>query len=221
MINELQKHVKRIWDFHRLDDALIKVDIIFGLGSIDILTASRCAELYHQDLAPKIVFSGGVAHDDDFLSTVWNATEAEAFRDEAVRLDVPQGDILIENKATNTGENITLTYALLQERNLLPKSMILVQKPYMGKRTYATFKKQWEDDDTEIFVTSPQLDIEEYLFSKSEEEQEKIINIMVGDFERIVKYPAWGFQIEMDVPKDVLESFENLVRAGYNKHLIS
>ena len=45
--------------------------------------------------------------------------------------------------------------------------MILVQKPYMERRTFATFKKQWRQDeggeDVDIVVTSPQLKLEEYI----------------------------------------------------------
>lgn len=220
MNEEIKRSTQTIWDFHRVSDNLAHADIILGLGSIDIETAVKCTELYLEGLAPKIVFSGGIAHNDDLLKTPWEGTEAEAFAKEAISLGVPREDIILEDKATNTGENITFTYALLNELDLLPDSMIIVQKPYMGKRTFATFKKQWKDEKTLIMVTSPQIDIEDYLFSKENVEQEKIINLMVGDLDRIIKYPALGFQSAVSVPDSALKAMDTLVKAGYDKHLI-
>ncbi len=43
---------------------------------------------------------------------------------------------------------------------------------------------------------------------------------MVGDLQRIRLYPAMGFQIEQDIPEDVWNAFEELVRSGFDAHLI-
>jgi len=43
---------------------------------------------------------------------------------------------------------------------------------------------------------------------------------MVGDLQRILYYPAQGFQIEQVVPEGVWEACEELVRRGYNKHVL-
>jgi len=129
---------------------------------------------------------------------------------------VPEKDILVENKSTNTGENILFTQQLLQERRLDPKSFIVVQKPYMERRSYATFKKHWPEK--KLLVTSPQLSLEEYV--NAEIPMEKVINIMVGDLQRIKLYPAKGFQIFQEIPGDVWEAYEELVRLGYDKHMI-
>jgi hypothetical protein len=47
-----------------------------------------------------------------------------------------------------------------------------------------------------------------------------VIGIMVGDLQRIRTYPARGFQIPQEIPEDVWDAFEQLVAAGYNKHLV-
>src|SRR5262249_51757135 len=47
-----------------------------------------------------------------------------------------------------------------------------------------------------------------------------VINIMVGDLQRIRIYPGRGFQIEQDIPDDVWQAFEKLIELGYDKHLI-
>jgi hypothetical protein len=46
------------------------------------------------------------------------------------------------------------------------------------------------------------------------------ISIMVGDLQRIRLYPAKGFQIHQDIPDDVWTAYEELVAAGYDKHLL-
>ena len=53
--------VEIIWEYCLLHQPLKKADIIFVLGSHDLRVAERAAELYQQELAPLIVFSGGFA----------------------------------------------------------------------------------------------------------------------------------------------------------------
>jgi len=50
---------------------------------------------------------------------------------------------------------------------------------------------------------------------------EKVINIMVGDLQRIRIYPDKGFQISQDIPDDVWAAYERLVARGFDKHLAS
>lgn len=216
---EVLDQVKILWDYHRIDDDIEKSDLIFCLGSLDLRSAHRAAELYLDGYANKILFSGGVAHANDLLRTTWQEPEAVVFANEAIKLGVPKEHILLETEAANTGENITKGFEILKQNSLSIKSMILVQKPYMGRRTYATFKKQWPGDEVHIRVTSPQISFEEY-FNVDEKEQLKIINIMVGDLERIKVYPEKGFQIYQEIPANVMNAFEQLVDAGFTSHLI-
>lgn len=123
---------------------------------------------------------------------MFDKSEAEAFADIARRMGVPSEKIITETKSTNTGENIRFTYSLLKERNIKPGTILLVQKPYMERRTYATFKKQWPDVSTVIHVTSPQILYEEYVNDGSLSKDD-ILNVMVGDMQRIREYPKLGF----------------------------
>jgi uncharacterized SAM-binding protein YcdF (DUF218 family) len=115
---------------------------------MDDRVAVRATELYEQGYGRYIIFSGGIAHRTDPLRPAWDVPEADHFAE--VRHGAPHDKILIERRATNTGENMTFTYRLLQERNLHPKSLLLVQKPYMERRTYATFRKQWPNPETDF-----------------------------------------------------------------------
>lgn len=220
MQDNLKRLVRTLWDYHLLKQDIAESDLIFALGSIDILTAERAAELYLQGMAPKVLFSGGVAHSDDLLRTTWDEPEAVVFARRAEELGVPRQDMMLETEASNTGENILLGYEVLQRNNYLPASIILVQKPYMLRRTYATFAKQWPGSEVEFRVTCPQLSFEEYILDVSEQEQHKVINIMVGDLQRIKIYPSKGFQIPQEIPDGVWQAYEELVALGYDKHLI-
>src|SRR6185436_4257863 len=88
-------------------------------------------------------------------------SHAERFARLAVSLGVPRENILTETQSTNTGENVKFTKRLLGERGLDPQTFIVVQKPYMERRAYATFRQFWPEKD--LVVTSPQVSFREYL----------------------------------------------------------
>ncbi len=99
-------------------------------------------------------------------------------------------------------------------------SFILVQKPYMERRTFATFNKVWPGKS--VRVTSPRLSLDDYLARYSHESMspDEVISIMVGDLQRIREYPARGFQIPQEIPPDVWDAYTELVSAGYDRHLL-
>jgi uncharacterized SAM-binding protein YcdF (DUF218 family) len=204
---------QKLWDYHHMQHVLQKADCILTLGSHDTRVAERAAELYHQGWAPLLIFSGGLGR---LTSDSWTETEAERFARIAMDKHVPREAILIENKSTNTGENIIFTQKLLAAKGLDPITFIVVQKPYMERRSYATFKKHWPTK--ELFVTSPQMTLAAY--ANDEIPMEKVINIMVGDLQRIKLYPAKGFQIEQEIPADVWQAFEELVALGFDQQLV-
>jgi uncharacterized SAM-binding protein YcdF (DUF218 family) len=211
---EITSLAKKLWDYHHMNQSLEKTDYILVLGSHDLRVAERGAELYLQGYAPLIIFSGGLGR---LTQDIWKESEAEKFAQIAEEMGVPREVMIIENKSSNTGENILFTQQLLKEKGLNPKSFIVVQKPYMERRTFATFKKHWSDRN--LIITSPQITLEEY--PNIEIPLEKVINIMVGDLQRIKIYPEKGFQIFQEIPDDVWQAYEQLVKLGYDKQLIS
>ncbi len=157
--------------------------------------------------------SGGLGN---FTKETWTISEADQFAAIAINKGVPGHAILIENTSSNTGENILFTQKLLQQKGLNPKSFIVVQKPYMERRSYATFMKHWPDK--KLLVTSPDITFDKYATEGIP--LEKVINIMVGDLQRIKEYPAKGFQIFQEIPDDVWKAYEELISLGFDKHLI-
>jgi uncharacterized SAM-binding protein YcdF (DUF218 family) len=204
---------KQVWDYHHLNHQLKPTDCILVLGSNDLRVAEGGAQLFLEGWAPLLVFSGGLGR---LTRKMWREPEADRFARVAREMGVPPEKILVENRSSNTGENILLTRELLAKLKLEPQTVLLVQKPYMERRAYATFKKLWPE--AECIVTSPQISFEDY--PTGEISKEDVINIMVGDLQRIRLYPALGFQIPQTIPDDVWQAYETLVELGYRKHLI-
>ena len=214
---EIRALAEKLWDYHRLNHALAPADAIFVLCSHDERVAERGAQLFNEGLAPLLIFSGGCGA---ITTRLWNEPEAERFARIAMRMNVPHDSILIESKSTNTGENVQFTRRLLADRGIDPNTFILVQKPYMERRSYATFRKFWPEK--QVVVTSPQVSFADYVaeYTHSSLSPADVVGIMVGDLQRIRLYPELGYQITQEIPDDVWDAFEQLVRAGYDKYLI-
>ena len=217
MRHELRELAERLWDYHHMNHALERSEVVLVLCSHDTAVAERGAQLYLEGWAPRLVFSGGLGV---ITKNLWSEPEAELFASVARGMGVPEESILVETRSTNTGENVRFTRELLAGRGVEPQSLILVQKPYMERRTYATFKNYWPEP--RVVVTSPQVSFEEYLKSYSNRalSEDDVVGIMVGDLQRLRVYPERGFQIPQEIPADVWAAYEELVRAGYDKHLI-
>jgi uncharacterized SAM-binding protein YcdF (DUF218 family) len=175
--------------------------------------AERAAELFGRGLAPRIVFSGKIGA---LTEGLYASSEAEHFAHIAEERGVPRRAMLLETESTNTGENVRLTRALLAAHGPLPHSAIAVQKPYMERRTAATFARYWPE--LKLAVTSPQIPLEAY--APEGVPLSRLIEIMVGDLQRIIEYPKRGFQAPQEVPPEIEAAFHELVRLGYTGHLI-
>lgn len=203
-----------LWNYHcRIDQFSLdcKVErVIVGLGSYDLAVADHCADLYLQGYANKIIFSG---KDGNWTSGRWQKTEAEIFADQAIAKLVSAQDILLEKFATNLGENILYSRAIIED--LLPNvgEVILVTKPNTTRRAYATFMANWSQ--MRVVLSAPSRKFSEVAVGYSLED---LVHELVGDVQRIINYPAKGFQIPQDVPPIVMQSFECLYSLGYRQH---
>jgi len=177
----------------------------------------RGAQRFPWRLSPLLCSAGGAG---ERTRHVWGESGEQRCAAIAKEMGVQEDRILIENRSTNTGENVLFTRRLLAEKGLDPQTFIVVQKPYMERRSYATFRKVWPEKN--VLVTSPQASMDDYLngYSHDTLSADDIISIMVGDLQRIREYPAKGFQIHQDIPDDVWYAYEELVKAGYDRHLL-
>lgn len=217
MNDRVRALAEKIWDYHRMGHRLVPADVILVLCSHDTAVAEHGAQLWLDGWAPLLIYSGGLGA---ITKRLWQEPEADQFARIAFAMGVPEDRILIENRSTNTGENVHLTRAMLEAKGLDPARFILVQKPYMERRSYATFQKIWPGKA--VVVTSPPASFDEYLarYSNTALSADEVIGIMAGDLQRIRIYPQRGFQIEQDIPEDVWAAYEELVSLGYDDRLI-
>ncbi|MFI0219075.1 YdcF family protein [Streptomyces lydicus] len=203
-----------IWDFHRMGHERRPCSTAIGLGSHDLGVATATADLFWAGLFPVFVFSGG---NSPTTRARFPRGEAVHYREHALRRGVPDEAILVETKAANTGQNITFSRRLLAEADIEVESLLLISKPYMERRAYATCRKLWPE--VEVVCASEPLGLDDYI--KSIGDERLVVDMLVGDLQRVIEYPKLGFAVEQDVPGDVYEAYERLVRAGFDSRLIS
>jgi uncharacterized SAM-binding protein YcdF (DUF218 family) len=127
-----------------------------------------------------------------------------------------RGAIIIEPRAANTGQNIGYSRQALTDAGIPVTSVMLISKPYMQRRAYATIRKAWPE--AAPVCASEDTCFDEYL--KSIGDDKLVIDMLVGDLQRIIEYPARGFAIAQDVPADVTGAYQRLIAAGYDSRLM-
>lgn len=210
---QIMADARTLWDYHQLGHEPRPTDIAIGLGSHDIGVAEHAADLYHRGLFPLIVFSGANA---PTTVNVFPRGEAVHFTERAIELGVPPEAILQETEATNTGENFTLTKRLLDHQGLNPTSATLISRPYKQRRAYATAGKLWPE--LWVSCSSRPQSLESYIESIGE--PHKVLNMLVGDTQRIWKYADAGFALAQPIDFATLQAYERLVAHGFTKRLI-
>ena len=130
---------KSVTDYLLVETPIEKADIVLvfgnnGRGSL----AKRAAELYVRGYAKKIVVSGGVRG-------MHTRKEANDIADRLCKMGIPEADILIEDAAMNTGENVTLSKALVAKEIGLEnvKSVIAVGSIVAARRFLMTIERHW------------------------------------------------------------------------------
>ena len=213
---EILRPARVIWEYHQLHHKPIPADVIVALGTNDLRVAEFAADLYLQGFGKILVCTGAIAHQNDLLATPWDRTEAEMYAEVAERRGVPKDCILLETTATNTAENIRFTRTLLEKRDIHPDMIVIAVKPFMQRRTWATMVVEWPE--MPATVASPRMSLDEYL--TDELTAEKIINIMLGDLQRIWVYGRRGWAAPQRVPEQVLAAYAHLKALGFTRHLI-
>ncbi|GLF99446.1 YdcF family protein [Streptomyces yaizuensis] len=202
-----------IWQYHRMGHEVRPCSAAIGLGSHDLGVAKAAAALYRTGLFPVIVFSGG---NSPTTASRFPRGEAVHYREHALDLGMPDGAILLETGARNTGQNITHSREVLGAAGVVVDSLLLISKPYMERRSYATCRKLWPDVD--VICASEPLAFDDYL--KSIGDEKLVVDMLVGDLQRVIEYPGLGFAVRQDVPGDVQDAYERLLRSGFDNRLI-
>ena len=205
-----------LWDYLRLGQPVEKADVIVGFGNFNTDIARRAAELYHQGVAPKILFTGGLGRNTEGLLP---EPEAAVFARVAMEAGVPGEDILIEDRSRNTAENIHFTRALLEARGIPHRRILGVHQSFMERRITAAMGVYWPE--LSFRVTSPQMHPEQYLTRAVAQgvTEQAAIAVIVGDFQRMDLHAKKGYQLPQYIPEEAWQAFRELVAMGYDTQL--
>lgn len=206
-----------LWDYLCLHQSIVPTDCIIGFGCYNLDIPRRAAELYHRGYAPRILFTGALGRNTRLM---WQDSEAVRFARIAMDCGVPEEAILIEDRATNTAENIQFARELLEQKGISVQSILGVHKPYMERRIAAAWPVYWPQ--MPFRVTSFQQTMEEYLaaIGRHGRTPEATIHMLAGDFQRMTVYAQKGYQIPQEIPESVQDAFDALVEMGYTDQLV-
>ena len=213
---EFLEPLQVIWDYLGMHQEPTKADCIVGFGNFNTDIARRAAQLYHQGYAPKILFTGGLGRN---TKTLFPEPEAVKFARVAMECGVPEGDIILEDKSTNTKENIEFTREILVSQGIAHDHVLGVHQPYMERRITAALGVYWPE--LNFSVTSPQVTIPEYLERAKLQgmTENAAISVIVGDFQRMDLYAKLGYQLPQVIPEEAWEAYRALVAMGFDKQL--
>ena len=205
-----------LWDYLGLHQTPEKADCIVGFGNFNTDIARRAAELYHQGYAPKILFTGGLGRN---TKSLFPEPEAVKFARVAMECGVPEEDIILEDKSTNTKENIDFMREIFEKQGIPHDHVLGVHQPFMERRICAALGVYWPE--LNFSVTSPQVTIPEYLRRAAEQgmTENASVSVIVGDFQRMDLYAKLGYQVPQEIPEEAWEAYHKLVAMGFDKQL--
>lgn len=177
--------------------------------SYDLRVCDYACELIHQGLAPRLVLTGGLGR---WTRHLWSVPEARVFAERALAKGIDPSQIELEEHATSFGENIARVREAFPEL----RRVTFVTKPNSVLRVVLTAPVQWPQ--AHAWIDAPPLvfpqDVSHIIGVLG------VIHEMVGDVHRLMRYPALGFQKPIPLPKPVVDSWQHLIAAGFDAHLL-
>ena len=217
MTDEVMELAETVWSFMQLGQPPAVAGLMLVFGTNDLRVATVAAGYFQAGLAPMAMTTGGIAHQGDLLATPWDRPEAVIFAEEMIRCGVPADRILIEPHATNTAANVQLARKLIEARPApRPRNMVAVVKPFMQRRVAAAMAVHWP----ELPFTLASWDTTLAGYCTPDLPPAKVLNIMLGDLQRLWVYAARGWSAPQSIPAEVRQAFERLVELGYREHLL-
>jgi uncharacterized SAM-binding protein YcdF (DUF218 family) len=210
--DQLRADLEILWDYHDLRHEPRRCDVGVGLGGRDLGVAGVAVDLFHRRMFPHLIFTGARTPNS---ADRFPRGEALHYREYAVTNGVPPESILLETRATNTYENITYSRELLAGLRIRPCSVLVMSRPYQQRRAYATCRKQWPE--VEVVCAAPPLSLDDYVGAA--DDPGRVIDLIVGDTQRVELYAERGFAIPQEVPPAVRAAYRRLVAAGRTSRL--
>lgn len=187
------------------------VDAAIGFGVFDLALPVFCGELFTTGAARRIIFTGGLGAGTGQLG----GREADVWR-EALRRShpsIPDHAVILENKSTNTAENISFTAELLEREyptlafgNGL-RTAIIVTSPSRLRRVKLTMLKLQPDVRVVRMVPEWDFETEAALYAAN---GVGYVAHLAGELNRIVAYPARGWIAAEPLPPEIAAAHARL-----------
>jgi uncharacterized SAM-binding protein YcdF (DUF218 family) len=199
--SDLNETIELVWAFLAPAVDPQPADAIFVFGGVDLLVPARASELWNAGYAKTISVSGGAGA---LTHKHFSELEAVVFRDVMIERGVNPADIVLETRASNSGQNVEFGMAALRDAGFVPQKLLLVAKPFIMRRCIATFGSQYPE--TTVFPCPP-LGGPRGFIDRSESE---FVQRLVAEVDRLDSYSDLGYIVPVDVPSDVRGAVELL-----------
>jgi len=202
-----------VFDYLAARDALpaAACDAVIGFGAFDLKLPRFCGELYVAGHARRIIFTGGVGAGTADLGQ----PEADAWCAELLRTHpaIPRDHIILENRSTNTGENVRFTTELLARQHPALtlghgiKTVLVVAAPSRLRRVRLTLQQL--QPRLHILGQHPGSSFAEELALYASKGLDFVAHL-TGELDRIVDYAARGWILPEPLPLPIVAAHHHL-----------
>lgn len=177
-----------------IDSDLQPSDLLFVFGTRRRELLPEILSLWNQGLARYILVSGGINRTTQEVEADWIAQSL-------IREGVPEDKILIENRATNTKENVVLGRELIEATLGFDhvRSMIALGKAYASRRYLMTIAR-WFPPGIKVYLKTyypPNFETNHVL-------QAQFRELVLAEYDKIPVYVKKGDIIEVDLSSGFL-----------------
>lgn len=178
-----QAEIKKITNYIFLKSFPQKAELALVFGTRHQEAITKAYDLYHNELISKILISGGI-------NRVTGENEALEMSQKLIKLGVNYGDIILEDKSTNSLENVLFSKKVIEQNFGFEKvkKIIAVVKHYHSRRALMTLKKHFPKTIELIPVTYEiyGFTIDNWFDNKTGKEK------VLSEWNKIPKYLAKG-----------------------------
>jgi uncharacterized SAM-binding protein YcdF (DUF218 family) len=214
-----------------------KADLIILLGNSMLYSAEIAAKAIENNLADKLLISGGIGHSTQYLINSTKKfdseniietnekSEAEILKQIIIKYyKIDEEKIITESDSTNCGMNAEFSFKIIKKEKIDPQNIILIQDPTMQNRIFASFIKHWGTEYNFINFAPiiPVLKIKKNKLTYENEnitgiwKIERFLSLLMGEIPRLIDnengYGPKGknFIVHVDVPNEIINSYERL-----------
>lgn len=186
-------------------------DALLALGSDFEEVAYQAATLAHLLKPQVVVCAGGRGRR---TPSAWES-EARWFADILIAQGITPEIVLIDDKSTNTGENLRCAHQLLEAHGVSPRSLLITLDPLLQLRAALTAHVEWPRGVTirswaafmpDFTRPHPGWPLGEW--------RRRLLWESIGEIYRLIEYqkPEKGFIMPVEIPGDILSTASQVGR---------